>query len=72
MDSNFTFVLPVLQLRSYVKFVSILPLSSGYPSFSSLGDEDRRLAEAEARRYEGLSDAEREAIWNEGSESIEP
>ena len=55
-----------------MKFVLILALGFGYPSFSSLGDEDRRLAGAEARRYEGLSDAEREAIWNEGSESIEP
>lgn len=39
--------------------------------WNSLSEEARRLAEAEARRYEALSEAEREAIWNEGAESIE-
>ncbi len=34
MDSKFTFVLPVLYLRRCVKFVVILSLGSGYPSFS--------------------------------------
>lgn len=34
MDSNFTFVLPVLYLRRCVKFVVILPLGSGYALFS--------------------------------------
>jgi hypothetical protein len=31
----------------------------------------RCLAEAEARRYEALSEAERDAIWNEGVELLE-
>jgi hypothetical protein len=39
--------------------------------WNGLSEEERRLAEAEARRYEALSEEEREAIWNEGAESIE-
>lgn len=39
--------------------------------WTSLSDEDRRVAEAEARHYESLSDAEREAIWNKETDSIE-
>jgi bifunctional DNA-binding transcriptional regulator/antitoxin component of YhaV-PrlF toxin-antitoxin module len=39
--------------------------------WNGLSEEERRLAEAEARRYEALSEEEREAIWNEGVESIE-
>jgi len=38
--------------------------------WNSLSEEERRLAEAEARRYEALSEEEREAIWNEGVESL--
>ena len=29
------------------------------------------MAQAEAERYESLSEAERDRIWNEGAESIE-
>jgi bifunctional DNA-binding transcriptional regulator/antitoxin component of YhaV-PrlF toxin-antitoxin module len=36
----------------------------------ALSDEDKQRAEAEARRYETLSDAEREALWNEGAETL--
>jgi len=39
--------------------------------WTSLSEEERRLAESEARRYEALSEEERDAIWNEGEESIE-
>ncbi len=39
--------------------------------WNSLSEEERHLAEAEARGYEALSEAEREAVWNEGVESIE-
>lgn len=39
--------------------------------WNSLSEEERRLAEAEARRYEVLSEEEREALWNEDMESIE-
>jgi bifunctional DNA-binding transcriptional regulator/antitoxin component of YhaV-PrlF toxin-antitoxin module len=39
--------------------------------WNSLSEEERHLAEAEARRYEALSEEEREAIWNEGVESLE-
>jgi hypothetical protein len=37
----------------------------------SLSEEERRLAESEARRYEALTEAERDVIWNESAESIE-
>jgi bifunctional DNA-binding transcriptional regulator/antitoxin component of YhaV-PrlF toxin-antitoxin module len=39
--------------------------------WNSLSEEEQRQAEREARRYEALSEAERDAIWNEGAESIE-
>jgi bifunctional DNA-binding transcriptional regulator/antitoxin component of YhaV-PrlF toxin-antitoxin module len=37
----------------------------------ALSDEDRQRAAAEAHRYNALSEAEREALWNEGTESLE-
>jgi hypothetical protein len=39
--------------------------------WNSLSEDARRLAEAEARRYEALTEEEREAIWSEGTESLE-
>jgi len=39
--------------------------------WNSLSEAERRQAEIEARRYEALSETERNAIWNEGAESIE-
>jgi len=39
--------------------------------WNSLSEEERQLAEAEARRYETLSEEERDAVWKEGAESIE-
>jgi len=39
--------------------------------WNSLSEEERHLAEAEARRYEALSEEERDAIWNGGVESLE-
>ncbi len=39
--------------------------------WSTLSDEDRRLAHGEARRYESLSEEERDRLWNEGAEAIE-
>ena len=39
--------------------------------WQTLSDEERRLAEAEARRYEALSDTERDALWNEGAETLD-
>ena len=39
--------------------------------WQGLSDEEKRLAAAESRRYEALSDAEREAIWNEGAETLD-
>ena len=39
--------------------------------WSSLCDVQRLLAGDEARRYESLSEKERDAIWNEEPESIE-
>ena len=33
-----------------------------------LSEDERRLAQAEAHRYEALSEEEQEAIWNEGDE----
>lgn len=38
--------------------------------WSSLSDEERRLAKAEAGMYEALSEAERCTIWNESAESL--
>ena len=37
----------------------------------ALSDEDKQRAAVEARRYEALSDAERDALWNEGAETLE-
>jgi bifunctional DNA-binding transcriptional regulator/antitoxin component of YhaV-PrlF toxin-antitoxin module len=39
--------------------------------WSGLGEDERRQAQAEAERYESLSEEERDRIWNEGAESIE-
>jgi bifunctional DNA-binding transcriptional regulator/antitoxin component of YhaV-PrlF toxin-antitoxin module len=39
--------------------------------WNSLSEEDRRAAQEEARKYEALSEAERDAIWNEFAESLE-
>ena len=39
--------------------------------WNSLDAEQRLLAEGEARRYESLSEQERDAIWNEEADSIE-
>lgn len=38
---------------------------------SSLSDDERKLALEEARRYEGMSEEERDALWNEGAVSLE-
>ena len=38
--------------------------------WANLDDEERRLAQVEARRYESLSEKEQEAIWNEGTDSV--
>jgi bifunctional DNA-binding transcriptional regulator/antitoxin component of YhaV-PrlF toxin-antitoxin module len=37
----------------------------------ALSDEEQQHAMAEARRYEALSEAERDALWQEGAESLE-
>jgi len=39
--------------------------------WNRLSEDERRRAEAEARRYEALSEAEREAIWSEAAESLD-
>jgi len=39
--------------------------------WNGLDERERLLASDEARRYEGLSEKERDAIWNEEAESIE-
>ena len=39
--------------------------------WNRLDDRQRLLAEDDARRYESLSEQERDAIWNEGPESID-
>jgi bifunctional DNA-binding transcriptional regulator/antitoxin component of YhaV-PrlF toxin-antitoxin module len=39
--------------------------------WQALSEEDQRHAAAEAHRYEALSDAERDALWNEGAETLE-
>ena len=39
--------------------------------WSGLNEDERRQAQAEAERYESLSEEERDRIWNEGAESIE-
>ena len=38
---------------------------------TGLDEGPRVLAEAEARRYESLSQEERDSIWNEKTDSIE-
>ena len=37
----------------------------------ALSHEEQQQAAAEARSYEALSDAERDALWNEGAESLD-
>ena len=39
--------------------------------WNGLDERERLLASDEARRYESLSEKERDAIWNEEAESIE-
>jgi len=39
--------------------------------WNSLDQEQRLLAETEARRYESLSEHDRDAIWNEDADSTE-
>ena len=39
--------------------------------WNSLDQEQRLLAETDARRYESLSEHDRDAIWNEDADSIE-
>jgi bifunctional DNA-binding transcriptional regulator/antitoxin component of YhaV-PrlF toxin-antitoxin module len=39
--------------------------------WQGLGEDERRQAQAEAERYESLSEEERDRIWDEGAESIE-
>ncbi len=39
--------------------------------WNSLDEEQRLLAGDEARRYEKLSEQERDSIWNEEAESVE-
>lgn len=39
--------------------------------WNNLDREQRLLAETEARRYESLSDKERDVIWNEEADSVE-
>jgi len=45
------------------------PLTSHW--WCGLSEDERREAQAEARHYQGLSEEERDHIWNEGAESIE-
>ena len=45
------------------------PLTSRW--WSGLSEDERREARTEARRYQNLSEEERDRIWNEGAESIE-
>ena len=39
--------------------------------WQALSDEDKQRAAAAARHYEALSDAERDALWNEGAETLD-
>jgi bifunctional DNA-binding transcriptional regulator/antitoxin component of YhaV-PrlF toxin-antitoxin module len=39
--------------------------------WQALSAEEQQHATAEARRYEALSDAERDALWNEGTETLD-
>lgn len=38
--------------------------------WDSLSEEERGLAQGEARRYQGLGEEEHDRIWGEGAESI--
>ena len=38
--------------------------------WNSLSEDERRLAEAEARRYAALTTEAQDVIWNEGAEAI--
>jgi len=40
--------------------------------WQTVSGDERRLAEAKARRYAALSDAERDALLNEGAETLDP
>lgn len=40
--------------------------------WNGLSEEERRLAHGEALRYESMSEEERDRLWEEDSESIEP
>jgi bifunctional DNA-binding transcriptional regulator/antitoxin component of YhaV-PrlF toxin-antitoxin module len=37
----------------------------------ALSNEEQQRAAAEAQSYEALSDAERDALWNEGAETLD-
>src|SRR5437763_16231693 len=37
--------------------------------WKGLGEDERRQAQADAERYESLSEEERDRIWNEGAEA---
>ena len=39
--------------------------------WGGLNDDERRLAAEEARRYEALTEQERDALWEEDAESLE-
>jgi AbrB family looped-hinge helix DNA binding protein len=39
--------------------------------WGGLSEDERRQARTEAERYESLSEAERDRLWNQGAESIE-
>ena len=39
--------------------------------WDGLSGEERRLAQAEARKYESLSEEERDRLWNEDAESLD-
>lgn len=39
--------------------------------WNSLTEEDKRAARTDAEEYEALSEAERDAIWNEGDAELE-
>ena len=40
--------------------------------WDGLSGEERKLAQEEARKYESLSEEERDRLWDEDAESIEP
>ena len=39
--------------------------------WDALSNEDKQRAAAEARAYEELSEAERDAMWNEGADTLD-